>query len=79
MVLLVNAVAMPFAPTRQAAIPALANPVTLVIPTSIVTTLTNVKTIEAFAAARLDAKMSRALSNARVSMEPHLTKLPKGA
>lgn len=67
-----NVDAMPFAPIHKAAIAVLANLVTLVIPTSIVMTLTNVK-IVAFVAERHSAKTFLALLNAHVSTEHHST------
>ena len=69
-----NVVEMPFAPTRQAAIPVDANLVTLVIPMSIVMTLMNVEMILVqIVEEKPDAKMSPVLLNAHVLMGPPLT------
>ena len=67
---LANVVAMPFAPTRKAAILAHASLAIPEIPTLIVTTSMNVKTTAASVAGNPDAKMFLALSNAYVSTEP---------
>jgi hypothetical protein len=72
-----NVVEMPFAPTRQAAIPVDANLVTLVIPMSIVMTLMSVETIYQFVEEKPNAKMFLHLLNAHVLMGRPLTPLRK--
>jgi len=77
LVLLGNAVEMPFARTLRAAILALANLVTLVIPMSTAMTLMSVEMIARFVEEKRNVEMFLDLLNAHVSTGHPLTPLQK--